>query len=70
MKFNRLLLMGFMLAGLLAYISCRKADSSPQNQPPETKTLEYRFFNSHRSADQKEKALVEFVKRKMIKTTL
>lgn len=63
MKFNRLLLTGLMLAGLLAYVSCSKVDSLPQNQPS-SKNSEDRFFHSHRTADPIEKVLVEFIKRR------
>jgi hypothetical protein len=67
MKFNRLFQMAFILTGLLVYISCRKADSPLQDQPPFSKTSEDRFFNSHRSTDPTEKALVDFIKRRNAK---
>jgi hypothetical protein len=60
MKFNRLLL-GLILTGVVSYISCRKIDRQPDkpiNANPQSK-----FFNSHRSSDPLETALVNFIKR-------
>lgn len=64
MKFKRLLFLVFMLGGLLLYNSCRKVETLLQEQPHSVSTVADKFFNSHRSADIKEKVLVDFMKRK------
>jgi hypothetical protein len=56
------LLVACMFVGLLMYVSCQKVGISQQD-PSNPNTLEEKFFNSHRTADLTEKALVEFVKK-------
>ena len=61
MKINRLLLLGILSAGILAYISCRKIDR--QLDEPVSTDIESKFFNSHRSSDPLEAVLIGFIKR-------
>lgn len=60
MKFSRSLLFVFILAGILVYISCRKIDHQSDNSMKGD--TESRFFNSHRSSDAVEAAIVNFIK--------
>lgn len=46
------------------YNSCRKVDALRQETPHSVGDLENKFFNSHRSANITEKAIVDFIKRK------
>ena len=52
---------GFAFAIMVIYISCRKADIFSSKSPQQT--IEDKFFNSHRSNDPKENALVDYLKR-------
>lgn len=57
----------FLVAlALLTYSACRKTDQSPEQskEPPKNSAVEERFFNSNRTTDPTEKALVDFIKRK------
>lgn len=51
---------------LVIYSACRKTDQSPEQKAEQTKNsiIEERFFNSNRTTDPNEKALVEFLRRK------
>ncbi len=61
---NRLSGLFIMLAGLLLFITCRKMDYSPPDANyPSLNTVTDKFFNSHRSNDPTEKALVDYLKR-------
>jgi hypothetical protein len=55
------------IIAVLTYVSCRKNDQSVSPEPEKANFVEERFFNSNRTADSTEKALVDFVKRKNIK---
>lgn len=53
--------MGFILAGLLVYISCRKIDRQPDEST--TSSTESKFFSSHPSSDPLVQAINQFVKK-------
>lgn len=55
----------FIILALMT-MSCRKTDSLQEQ--PEIQTIQEKFFNSHRSSDPTEKAIVEFMKREDRKT--
>ncbi len=58
-----LAILGFVITTLSE--SCRKVDRFPEESSSiSVKDKEQKFFNNHRSADVKEKALVDFIKRK------
>lgn len=65
-----------MLAGLLLFITCRKMDYSPRGaNGPSLNSITDKFFNSHRSNDPTEKALIDYLKRinekdKFVETTV
>jgi hypothetical protein len=56
----------FITATLLSYSACRKTDQMPEQKSEAKKksAIEERFFNSNRTPDPAEKALVDFIKRK------
>ncbi|HEX4877269.1 MAG TPA: hypothetical protein VFV31_11405, partial [Chitinophagaceae bacterium] len=64
MKTNRFFGLSIMLAGLLLFITCRKMDySPPKPNDPALINVTDKFFNSHRSNDPTEKALIDYLKR-------
>ncbi|HUC80607.1 MAG TPA: hypothetical protein VMR70_06800, partial [Flavisolibacter sp.] len=62
MKLSKFFITVLMITGLLVYISCRKADTQ-SHEKVKTETIEDKFFNSHRTTDPTEKALVDFLER-------
>ena len=64
MKLSRLFGISIMLSGLLLFITCRKMDNSPPTLDTSAfNTIVDKFFNTHRSSDEIEKSLVNFLKR-------
>lgn len=51
---------------LLVYSACRKTDQSilQPKQPHKHSAIEERFFNTNRTSDPTEKALVDYIKRR------
>ena len=52
-----------IVIGLLTYVACRKTDRQ-QITEKNVSAIEEKFFNSHRTSDPIEKALVDFIKNK------
>jgi len=62
MKTIRLILV-LLLNATIVFISCRKTEFPIEKTANTPGTLEDKFFNSHRSSDPQENAIVEFIKR-------
>jgi uncharacterized membrane protein YgcG len=62
MKRQKRTLLTFALLGLLVYVSCKKTDYQQKAQTT-LNSIEEKFFNTHRTSDPTEKALVDYLKR-------
>lgn len=63
MRTKKLLLSLSLFFSILFYLSCNKTDVSSPAEAANKNSLEEKFFNTHRSAEPKEKVLVDFLKR-------
>ncbi|MBS1761059.1 MAG: hypothetical protein JST23_13145 [Bacteroidetes bacterium] len=62
MKPNKKLLLSVAIATGIFYAACRKTDSAV-TPPPSNSVMEEKFFNTHRSNDATEKALISYLQR-------
>lgn len=59
----KLLLSLILTVSMFSYLSCRKRDIFTEAEKTNTNSLEEKFFNTHRTADPTEKALVGYLKK-------
>ncbi len=52
----------FLIISIISFISCKKPDLVTQPKIVNTNSIEEKFFNTHRTSDPIEKALVDFIK--------